>query len=313
MSKKGIFLGVLGLLSVLSKGSACCCCNATSSQEPYPVTIMSYNVDTPEKDWDAWNSWRKKSVVDVMTEFNLEDFYGLQETKHGGGPEVCDQIKAEINSRQSVQAAQKEYDYISIQNLKNNPNQDCENSIFFDSKKWQCLSSDGLYVSTDWDPRYAFYGIFRNSHNPQQTVIVFNTHAPAGNWPHPGSHNGFLPEDFINIAQFIEETRKKVDPNHPELVPVIFSGDWNGNVQGQKDFQNIGLETCRIKAGKQGDIGPTWPSNHPTDAFDQIFAGQQGMEWSESSITVKGRNMSSVESASDHLPIEAELYFLLLQ
>ena len=102
-----------------------------SEQQPYPVTIMSYNVDTPEKNWDAWNSWRKKSAFDAITEFNLEDFYGLQETKHCEKPEVCDQIKAEINSRQNAQAAQREHDLIPIQNLKNNPNQDCENSIFF--------------------------------------------------------------------------------------------------------------------------------------------------------------------------------------
>ncbi|QVL57985.1 MAG: hypothetical protein KFB93_02580 [Simkaniaceae bacterium] len=308
MFKNWFSIGVLTLLTVLSKGDACSCMCGMSEQQLYPVTIMSYNVDTPEKDWDDWNLWRKNSVVDVMTEFNLEDFYGLQETKNGGSPEVCNQIRDAINSRASVQAAKKQYDYISIQNLKNNPNQDCENSIFFDTSTWKCLSFDGLFVYKDWDPRYAFYGIFQKIKNPQQIVVVFNTHAPAGNYP--GSHNGFLPGDFINIATFIEDTRKKVSSDHPELVPVIFSGDWNGSVQGQKDFQAIGLETCRIKAGKQGDVGPTWPSTNPSEAYDQILAGQQGMDWSESSITVKGRGMDAVEKASDHLPIEAELYFL---
>ena len=309
MLKKWFSLACLLISTAIAQASSVCPTWAeANTSEPYSITIMSYNVDTPEKDTGDWNKWRKDAVVDVMTEFSLKDFYGLQETKNHGGPQICEQLRDIINTRPAVQTAGKHYDFISIQNLPKNPGQDCENSIFFDSTQWKCLSSDGLWVWQDWDPRYAFYGVFQNIQQPQQTLIVFNTHAPAGNFK--GSHNGFLPQDFVNIANYITATRKKVSADHPENVPVVFSGDWNGNVQGQKDLQNIGLETCRIKAGHQGDTGPTWPSTNPGDAFDQILAGQSGMDWASSSVSVLGRGQANVEKASDHLPIEAELHFL---
>jgi len=272
------------------------------------IKVMSYNVDTPEKDWSDWVSWRKSSVVDVMTQFNLEDFYGLQETKNGGGSQVCDQILEEINVRDAVKTAGKNYAYISIKDQDQNPNHDCENSIFYDASHWTCLSYEGKFIYQDWDPRYAFYGIFQAKSNPLQKVVVFNTHAPAGNYP--GSHNGFLPQDFQVIAAYVESARKLANSEHPEMVPTVFTGDWNGNVQGQADLKNIGLETCRIKAGQRGDTGPTWPSSNPSEGFDQILAGQQGMDWANSSVSVLGRGNASVEKASDHLPIEAGLCFV---
>lgn len=310
MFKKWFSLGVLAILVASTSAYATSCWYGLAQDQHFNVTIMSYNVDTPEKDWDDWNNWRKASVVDVMTGSHLHDFYGLQETKYGGGSQVCDQIKAEINSRDVVRDTHRSYDYISIENLEHNPGQDCENSIFFNANEWECLASDGLYIFTDWDPRYAFYGVFKNIAYPSRVVIVFNTHAPAGNWPHPGAHNGFSHDDFKKIADYITEARKTVSSDQPELVPVIFTGDWNGDVQKQQDLQGIGVETCRIKAGKKGDVGPTWPSTNPTDSFDQILAGQQGIDWSKSSVSVEGRGDASIEKASDHLPIQAELYFL---
>lgn len=49
MFKNWFSIGVLTLLTVLSKGDACSCMCGMSEQQLYPVTIMSYNVDTPEK------------------------------------------------------------------------------------------------------------------------------------------------------------------------------------------------------------------------------------------------------------------------
>lgn len=268
----------------------------------FSVKVMSYNVDTPEKDWDAWKNWRKVQVVDIMTKFNLEDFYGLQETKNGGGSEICDQIRDELNRRNTG----KIYDYISIKDLndqEHNPGQDCENSIFFDSSRWVRDSFGGKFIYKDWDPRYAFYGVFHEKSDINHKLIIFNTHAPAGNYP--GSHNGYNPDELKIIAAYVDSIKQTIHQD----APVIFTGDWNGNIQGQSDFKKVGLEACRIKAGQKGDTGPTWPSGNPSEGFDQILAGQQGMDWAKSFISVLGRNDSEAKSASDHLPIEAELYF----
>lgn len=282
------------LIALIGLVTASCNPKKSSTENPFQITVMSYNIryDNPD---DGINSWgnRKKKVANLL-QFYEPTFIGIQEGLLHQVKYLDDKLGA--------------YRWIGVGRQDGTMSGEFS-ALFYDSTKVELvpgseqtiwLSKTPSEPSKSWDaalPRILTYGQFRSRPNNRE-FFVFNTH-----FDHIGD------TARVKSAQLILDRISEVAAGKP----VILTGDFNATPDSKPySILTSGDQKLRdaYSVSQVPNVGPLFTyegfsvqSKKQQRRIDYIFVNNQ--------VRVKKHAIiSSFKDArypSDHLPVIAEM------